>query len=190
MRLSLLCVLMGLVLYLGGPAYGKILGFPIAFLALMIPLPAIILNAFSLPLQRFAAQTATICLQGLSLPVFRDGNIIILPHLPLEVSEACSGLRSLVSLLALGIVFSYFSQSDLWKRLILTFSTIPIAIMANSMRVAGTGIFAHYAGEKMAQGFYHTLSDWLIFLLAFLALTAEGMLLSRWDRLRYFLKGL
>lgn len=184
MRISLLVVLMGLVLYLGGPVYARVLTFPIGFLTLMIPLPAIVLNAISSPLQRFAAKSATLCLQSLSLPVFRDGNIIVLPHLTLEVSEACSGLRSLVSLLALGIIFAYFSQSLAWKRLILIISTIPIAIMANALRVTGTGILAHYAGEEMAQGFYHTFSGWLVFVVAFLALTLEGAFLSGWDRIR------
>jgi len=182
MRASLLVVLMGLVLYLAGPAYGKVFRFPIAFLVLMIPLPAIVLNALSLPLQGFAAKAATFCLQALSIPVFRDGNIIALPHLTLEVAEACSGLRSLMSLMTLGIVFAYFSQSQTWKRWVLIASTIPIAIAANALRVAGTGLLAHYFGEETAQGFYHTFSGWLVFLVAFAALAIEGALISKWTR--------
>ncbi len=174
MRSSLIIIFMGLALYLRGAATARALLFPIFFLFFMIPIPAIILNSISLPLQRFASALATLCLQGLSIPVFRDGNIIALPHLILEVAEACSGLRFMIPLLALGIIYCYFRQNRGWERWILIASTVPIAILTNALRIAGTGILAHYAGEDVAQGFYHSFSGWIIFLLALAILLAEG----------------
>jgi exosortase len=97
----------------------------------------------------------------------------------LEVAEACSGLRSLLSLLALGTVYGYFSQEMMWKRWTLVVLSIPIAIIANAFRVSGTGILAHYFGEELAEGFYHTFEGWLVFLVAFILLFICGVILGR-----------
>ncbi len=100
------------------------------------------------------------------IPVLREGNVITLANTQLEVAEACSGIRSLISLLTLGIVYGYFMHPSVGVRWLLALSTIPVAIIANGMRVAGTGIAAHYYGPEAAEGFFHTFSGWLVFIVA------------------------
>lgn len=178
MRTSLIIVIAGLILFLMGKEAMRILSFPVLFLFFMIPLPAIVLNMVAFPLQMFAAKTATYCLLAAAIPVLREGNLIMLAHTTLEVAQACSGLRSLMALMALGVVFAYFSQTVLWKRLVLVASSVPIAIGANAFRVTGTGALAHYFGPGVADGFYHTFSGMVIFGVALTALLMEGWLLS------------
>ena len=178
-RVSFLLVLSGLVLLLLGWNYLWVLSFPIGFLIFMVPLPAIVVNTIAFPLQLFAAQTASFCLFSLGIPVLREGNLIVLASTTLEVAEACSGLRSLLSLLALGTVYGYFSQNILWKRWALVILSIPIAIIANAARVSGTGILAHYFGPESAEGFYHTFEGWLVFIVAFILLFFCGMVLGK-----------
>lgn len=181
-RVSLLIVLAGGALLILGRAALKVLAFPIGFLLFMIPLPAIVVNAIAFPLQLFAAKTATYCLDTFGIPVLREGNVIVLASTRLEVAEACSGIRSLQALVALGTVFAYFSQPLLWKRWVLVALSIPIAITANAVRVSGTGVLAHYWGAEAAQGFYHTFEGWLIFLVAFVFLLLAGFALSKLGR--------
>jgi exosortase len=178
-RSSIVAVAGGLVWLILGTAWLKALAFPIAFLLFMVPLPAIVMNAVAFPLQLFAAQTATFCLQAVGIPVLREGNVIALADTTLEVAEACSGIRSLQALLALGAVYGYFTQRSTWKRWALLLLSIPIAIAANAFRVSGTGFLAHYFGSEMAQGFYHSFAGWIVFVVAFLMLLACGGLLSR-----------
>jgi exosortase len=178
-RTSLIVVTAGLVLLMLGREFLRVLLFPIAFLFFMIPLPAIIMNAIAFPLQLFAAKTATYCLYNFGIPVLREGNVIVLAGTTLEVAEACSGIRSLQALLALGTVYAYFTQHVMWKRWTLVLLSIPIAIAANAFRVTGTGVLAHYWGIEAAQGFYHTFEGWLIFVVAFVLLLGCGLLLSR-----------
>lgn len=181
-RMSLIVVISGLVLLVLGWKYLWLLSLPIGFLIFMIPLPVIVVNAIAFPLQLFAAQTATFCLFSLGIPVFREGNLIMLAHTTLEVAEACSGLRSLLSLLALGTVYGYFSQNEMWKRWLLVILSIPIAIIANAARVSGTGILAHYFGAEAAEGFYHTFEGWLVFVVAFILLFMCGVILGKIGR--------
>ena len=177
-RFSLLVVLSGLVLLIFGWNHLWLLSLPIGFLIFMIPLPAIVVNSVAFPLQLFAAKSATFCLFSLGIPVLREGNLITLVGTTLEVAEACSGLRSLLSLLALGAVYGYFSQHQIWKRWALIVLSIPIAILANAFRVSGTGVLAHYWGIEAAEGFYHTFEGWIVFVVAFLLLLGCGMMLS------------
>lgn len=181
-RMSLIVVISGLVLLVLGWKYLWLLSLPIGFLIFMIPLPVIVVNTIAFPLQLFAAQTATFCLFSLGIPVFREGNLIMLAHTTLEVAEACSGLRSLLSLLALGTVYGYFSQNVMWKRWLLVILSIPIAIIANAARVSGTGILAHYFGAEAAEGFYHTFEGWLVFVVAFILLFMCGVILGKIGR--------
>jgi exosortase len=167
-RFSILGTLTGAILFLYGWNYLKIILFPIAFLLLMIPIPAIIFNQIAFPLQLLASRFGEIALVACSIPVLREGNVIQLANTSLEVAEACSGIRSLVSLLTLGIVYGYFTDSRTWVRILLAIGTIPIAIAANGVRVAGTGIAAHYYGAEAAQGFFHSFSGWIIFIAAFI----------------------
>ncbi len=178
-RFSLILVLGGLVwLMLGGEFLRELL-FPLAFLVFMIPLPAIVMNAIAFPLQLFAAQSATFCMQVAGVPVLREGNTIVLSNTTLEVVEACSGIRSLQALLALGAVYGYFTQKAAWKRWALLLLSIPIAIAANAFRVAGTGFLAHFIGPEAAQGFYHSFAGWIVFAVAFVLLLGAGALLGK-----------
>jgi exosortase len=170
-EISLLGVLAGVLWYLFGFARLQIMIFPLAFLLLMIPIPAIIFNQITFPLQLLASRFGEMALVVSGIPVLREGNVIQLANTSLEVAEACSGIRSLISLLTLGIVYGYFMDRRIWARVLLAFSTIPVAIVANGVRVAGTGIAAHYYGPEAAQGFFHTFSGWLVFLAAFLMLS-------------------
>ena len=179
MEVSLLIVMGGIILYLAGKEMLKILLFPLVFLILMIPIPSLVLQKITFPMQLFASKVAAASLQGVGIPVLREGNIIQLANTSLEVAEACSGIRSLISLLALSIVFAYFSQNEIWKRVVLVLSTFPIAIIANAARVSGTGALAHYYGESAAQGFFHGFSGWILFMVAFVCLFGIGLLLSR-----------
>jgi exosortase len=179
MRVTLLIVLAGLILHLLGRAQLRLLAVPLVFLLFMIPPPAIVFNAITFPLQMFAAGAATRSLQLLDVPVLREGNIITLAHAKLEVAEACSGVRSLLALVALAATYAYFTQAAVWRRALLVLSSVPIAIVANAARVTGTGLLAHVFGEEVAQGFFHSFSGWLVFVAAFVLLCLEGFALNR-----------
>ena len=178
-RFSILVVLGGIILFLLGKDFMKILLFPFAFLIFMIPLPSILMDRITFPMQLFASKVTARSLCLLSIPALREGNIIQLDNASLEVVEACSGIRSLISLLALAVMFAYFNQKVTWKRLVLVLSTIPIAIIANTARVTGTGVLAYHYGENVAQGFFHDFSGWILFVIAFMCLFAIGLLLSK-----------
>lgn len=171
-RISLVVLLAGVLLFVLGSAHARILAFPVAFLLLMIPLPAIIFNQIAFPLQMLASRFGELALKLLQIPVLREGNVMILANTTLEVAEACSGIRSLITLLTLGIVLGYFTDHRLWVRLAIAGATVPVAIVANGLRVAGTGVAAHYIGPQAALGFLHTFSGWLMFMLAFALLLA------------------
>lgn len=165
-RVSLIGVLAGIILFLFGWKHLRILALPLAFLLLMIPIPSIILNRITLPLQFFASRVGASALTACDIPVLREGNVLVLANTSLEVAEACSGIRSLVSLITLGIVFGYFTDTRLWVRLTIVASTVPVAILANGARVAGTGIAAHWWGPAAAEGFFHEFSGWVVFVAA------------------------
>ena len=169
-RVSMIGVVGGAILFVLGWQHLRVLAFPIAFLLLMVPIPAIIFNQIAFPLQLTASEFGEATLNLFTIPVLREGNIIILANTTLEVAEACSGIRSLISLLTLGIVYGYFTDPRGWVRTVVALSTVPIAIIANGMRVAGTGIAAHYYGPEAATGFFHTFSGWLVFVVAFVML--------------------
>jgi exosortase len=169
-RVSLIGVLAGAVLFVFGWAHLRILSFPLALLLLMIPIPAIVFNQIAFPLQLLASRAGQAGLVALDIPVLREGNIIVLAQTTLEVAEACSGIRSLISLLVLGIVVGYVLDPRIFVRVILALVTVPIAVVSNGMRVAGIGVAAHYYGASAAEGFMHTFSGWVVFLVAFVML--------------------
>ncbi|HEX3703044.1 MAG TPA: exosortase A [Vicinamibacterales bacterium] len=171
-RISILGTAVGMVLFFFGWARLRILAFPLAFLFLMIPLPAIIFNQIAFPLQLLASKFGETTLGAVDIPVLREGNVLILANTTLEVAEACSGIRSLISLLTLGIVFGYFADSRSWVRTVIALSSVPVAIVANGARVAGTGIAAHYIGPAAAEGFFHEFSGWIVFIAAFAMMLA------------------
>ena len=178
-RIAIVGVLAGGVLFVCGRQHLRILSFPLAFLLLMIPIPAIIFNQIAFPLQLIASAFGEQVLSAISVPVFREGNIIVLPHTTLEVAEACSGIRSLISLLTLGIVYGHFADPRTAVRAVLAASTVPIAIVANGLRVAGTGLAAHLIGREAAEGFFHTFSGWMVFVAAFVLLVTVQALVSK-----------
>jgi exosortase len=171
-RISILGTVVGVILFLFGWAHLRALAFPVAFLLLMIPIPAILFNQIAFPLQLLASQFGESAMGLANVPVLREGNVLILANTTLEVAEACSGIRSLVSLLTLAIVFGYFSDPRGWVRTLLTLSAIPVAIVTNGFRVAGTGIAAHRFGAAAAEGFFHEFSGWLVFVSAFMLMLA------------------
>lgn len=178
-RLAIVGVLVGVVLFVWGWAHLRLLAFPLAFLLLMIPLPAIIFNQIALPLQLLASQVGEAGLRLVGVPVLREGNLMLLASTTLEVAEACSGIRSLVSLLTLGIVYGYFMDSRGWVRWLLALATVPIAVFTNGLRVAGTGVAAHYYGPEAAEGFLHSFSGWLVFVSALALLFALREVLNK-----------
>ncbi|MBM3777546.1 MAG: exosortase/archaeosortase family protein [Acidimicrobiia bacterium] len=170
MRMSGIGVITGAIVFLFGWQHLRLLAFPVAFLVLMVPLPAIIFNQIAFPLQLVASQFGEVALATAGVPVLREGNVIVLAHTKLEVVEACSGIRSLVSLITLGIVYGYFIDQRPLVRVAIVLSTIPVAIVANGFRIAGTGLLAHFYGPEAAEGFFHEFSGWVVFVVAFAAI--------------------
>jgi exosortase len=169
-RSSLIIVIAGLTLFHLGAEVFRALTFPLVFLFFAVPLPAILFNAVAFPLQGLAAQNATWALELIGVPVLRDGNVIHLSHISLGVTEACSGIRSLISLLALAVTWAYLMLPGVWSRAILVISTVPITIFANALRVILTGLIGQWFGVQYAQGFFHSFEGWVIFLIAFVCL--------------------
>jgi len=181
---SLLMFLAGLVLFVWGWGALWEVSFVLALLMLAIPLPAIIFNAVALPLQLIASSWAESILRFCHVPVYREGNILQLDRQMLNVTEACSGIRSLASLITAGMVVGYFLPARRWLQAVFVLSTIPVALAANAARVAGTGLLGQHFGERWATGFFHLFSGWVIFVLAFGVLCVEFLLLQRWFGMR------
>lgn len=169
-RFSLILLVGGLVVFFHGWKMLRAVLFPLLFLILMIPVPAIILNQVTLPLQFFASKLAAWSLPLCGVPVLREGNIINLPAMPLEVADACSGIRSLLSLTTLAIMYGYLLETRVWLRVVLALASIPIAVAANGFRIFGTGLLVQYWDPDKAQGFFHEFSGWLIFVVSLLLL--------------------
>lgn len=171
-RVSLIGVLAGLVLFLAGWQHLRLLAFPLAFLLLMVPIPEILFNRIAFPLQILASQVGEVVMSAGGVPVMREGNVLILPNRTLEVAEACSGIRSLMSLVVLAIVLSYFTERRAWARVLVVLAAVPIAVFANAMRVAGTGLASYWISPAAADGFFHAFSGWLTFVVALAGLVA------------------
>jgi exosortase len=209
-RMSLVLLLAGTVIYFWGFRLLRFLVAPLFLLILAIPIPAIIFNKVAFPLQLFASRCAVGAMMLFDIPVLRQGNVIELMPLgaretkKLEVVEACSGIRSLMTLVTLAVVFAYFTHPrggnpgdgesetsrgsqiasrlrkyGLFRSSVIVLSAVPIAILTNALRVSGTGVLAHYYGTKVADGFFHSFSGWVIYVVAFLMLFAVGWLLDR-----------
>jgi exosortase len=178
MRVAFVLTLIGIVLLTLGRSMGRILAFPLLFLFLMVPLPQSLVNVIAFPLQLVAADFAVNSLYWLGIPALREGNIIHLAHTQLFVAEACSGLRSLMALGTLGVVFAYFFRKNIVERLVLIASTLPIAILVNAFRVALTGYLTHRYGSDAAEGAIHQVEGFLTFGLAFALLLIEAWLLA------------
>jgi len=177
-RASLIVTLVGAVLLLGGTRILKKVRFPVALLVFMIPLPAVIYTQITFPLQQVASALAWQSLSALDIPVLREGNILHLPNQSLSVVEACSGIRSLLSLTFLCLVYGYFFERRKWIRVLLFVATIPIAIIANGTRVTITGILTQWKPE-LAEGFFHESTGWVIFMIALIFLVVFHQFVQR-----------
>lgn len=179
MRFSMLVVLAGAILYGYGAGLMKALAFPFAYLLYMIPLPYILYDSIAFPLKLMVSKYSVAFLKLIGIPVMREGNVINLVSTTLEVADACSGIRSIVSLLALATALAYFSQKGWLKRTLLIFSALPIAIFANGVRVIGTGILATRYGAAAAQGFFHEFAGLVIFGVAMALLLLTSYFLGK-----------
>lgn len=181
-RVSLVTTMLGLVLYLFGADVFRLVWFAIFLLFFMIPIPAVVYFSASVPMQLFASKVSVAAVKVLGIPVFRTGNIIHLPSTSLEVAEACSGLRSLISLLAMGAIYAYLTQRRFWSQAVLFLATVPIAVASNSFRVFITTLITYAAGVDTTQEPLHSAMGASVFVVAFLMLFSLGALLRRVTR--------
>jgi len=181
-RFSLVLALCGCTLFWLGRDVFSLLSLPILFLTFMIPIPNIVYDAVALPLKLLVSQMSVGILHALGIVVLREGNVIMFPNITLEVVDACSGLRSLTSLLALGVAYSLIFIRSTGQRLILIAATLPIAIFTNVLRVVGTGLLARHIGAQAASGFFHEFTGIATFVFALLLFAGVHHLLRRFAR--------
>jgi exosortase len=172
MRSSLILVIAGLVLFHLGPRMLRALVFPLGFLVFLVPMPAVFFYAMTARLQNIAAETGAWGLDLFGVPVLLDGNVIQLSRVTLGVTEACSGIRSLITLVALGVAWAYLMLPRVWMQIVLVVSVLPITIFSNAGRIVMTGLVGRWFGVEYAEGFFHFLSGWLVFVMAILLLLA------------------
>jgi exosortase len=165
-RTSFVLLSAGMVWTLLGKAMLGRVKFVLFVLLLAIPLPAILFNQITFPLQLRASEFASGLLSLVNIPVLRDGNVIQVPAMKLEVAEACSGIRSLMSLFTVAVIYGYFLERHTWRRVVLAVSALPIAVAANAARIFGTGLCVQYWDPDKAMGFFHEFSGWLMFLVS------------------------
>jgi exosortase len=178
-RASLIVLIAGIILFLAGLRFLRGVSFPLAYLMWMVPLPAIIYNQITLPLQLIASRLAAAWLELAQVPVLRDGNVLVMSNYSLEVVEACSGIRSLMTLMALAVAYGYLVSPHRWMRYILALLMIPVAIGTNAIRIMVAGILAHRYGPETAEGFLHEFAGWTIFLAALVLLLGSHWIIRR-----------
>jgi len=182
MRTSLVVILAGLTLFFFGKRLFRAMLVPLAYLLFMVPLPYILYDSVAFPLKLFVTKASIAVLRLTGVVVMSEGNIIMLPATTLEVADACSGIRSLISLLALAVAYSFFLKISNPRRWILVVSAVPIALFANAVRVIGTGFLAQYWGARAAEGFFHEFAGMAVFGVAIALLVAVGTLLGKTQR--------
>jgi exosortase len=165
-RFSLVVLFTGMILFLAGWGVLRVVSFPLGYLIFMIPIPVIIYHQITFPLQLLASRLATFWLELVQVPVLRDGNVLVLSNYSLEVVEACSGIRSLMTLISLAVAYGYLVERRRWVRYLLVVLMVPIAIVSNAIRIMGAGVMAHRFGPAAAEGFLHAFSGWVIFVAA------------------------
>ncbi len=165
-RVSFLVLIVGLMVYFRGWPTLKAVSFPTGYLIFMIPLPAIIFFQIALPLQLLATRFAETCLDLLQVPALRQGNLLILPNTTLQVAEACSGIRSLITLVALAVAYGYLAEKARWKQITLVCLMVPVAVITNGLRLTATGTLTYLSGQRMAEGVFHLFLGWVVFLIA------------------------
>jgi exosortase len=179
MRSSLIVLLIGMTLYWFGRAVLKGLALPLGYLIFMVPIPYIIYDMLAFPLKLFVTKVSVGFLKLVGVVVLREGNIIMFPTTTLEVADACSGIRSLISLLAIATAYSFLIKTSTLRHWTIVFSAIPIAVATNALRVIVTGILAQWWGAKAAEGFFHEFAGMAVFVLAMALLVACGELIRR-----------
>ena len=177
-RISMLLSLASLVIYFFGYLRLRLLLFPIGLMILAIPVPNILFNQVAFPMQLMASDYAAMVIRSFGIPALREGNIIELASMKLQVVEACSGIRSLMALTSVCVVYGYFVEPSWWRRIVLIAAVFPIAVFTNSLRVALTGLIANYRGPAYAEGFMHSFSGWLLFAMAVVMLIILHRLLK------------
>jgi exosortase len=175
-RISLLLLIVGMIVFLAGWAHLAAVAFPLGFLVLMLP-SATIASELTFPLQVLSSKLATLLLVGVGVPAAREGNIILLHAARLGVTEACSGIRFLFSLVALSVIYGYLVESRTFLRVVLAVAAAPISVLANALRIAATGFVVQYWGVDRAEGALHLFSGWLVFLAALAMILAFHRLL-------------
>ncbi len=133
-------------------------------------IPAIVLNQITFPLQLLASRVAAEVLPLLGVPVLREGNVMNLAAMPLEVAVACSGIRSLMSLVTLAIIYGYLLEKRIWVRCFLALAAVPITVAANDVRIVGTGLLVQYWDPEAAEGYFHASWGLIIFVISLLML--------------------
>ncbi len=178
-RCMIVFSLIGLLLFTLGKEVVRVLAFPLLFLLFMIPVPVALQSALAFPLQLFATKISYLLIQMLSIPVHQEGNMLYFAETQLEVAEACSGIRSMVAFTVLSVVFAYLLDKGWRRRIVLLASAIPLALFTNIVRITGTGILAHFYGSKITDSFLHEFSGIVVFVLGFVLLISEFILLNR-----------
>jgi len=181
-RSSIVLFLAGMILLLLGWDYLRHLVLPLFLLELCIPLPAVLMNQITLPLQLIASSGSEVILRGCGIPVYRTGNILQMATQTLNVGEACSGIRSLVSLVTLAVIMVSFSRTHWLARVVFVASAAGVAIIANGLRVSGTGLLGYYLGQRFTVGSWHLMEGWFIFVVAFTMLSLELKLIEWFSR--------
>lgn len=176
-RFSFIVVLYGLILFLEGREVASILRFPVWILVFSVPLPYVLYNTVAFPLKLVASKIAVFLLSIYGMSAFRDGNIIHLSHTTLEVVDACSGIRSLMTLITLAFFLACMMHKNLILRLLVMMLAIPGAVLANAARVALNGILSSY-NPAWSEGFWHEFSGWLVFIGSFVVLWGISFLFS------------
>ncbi|XXJ20921.1 exosortase A [Desulfovibrio caledoniensis] len=184
MRTSMIVITGGTILYILGWEPCKRMLLPLLYLLLMVPIPAIIYDSMTMPLKLFVAKVSVQGLVFFGYPVLREGNIIMLPNITLEVADACSGLRSLMSLIALSVAFAFLTQRGAWKKWALIVSALPVAVITNILRVFLTGILAKHYGSVAAEGFFHEFAGFMVFFVAMVIMAVIGWVL-KWGEKRH-----
>jgi exosortase len=183
-RVSLVGMLAGIVGFVWGRAHLRLLAFPIAFLLFMIPLPSIVFNQITLPLQFVASSLGETIIRAAGVPVLRDGNVLQLASGNLEVVAACSGIRSLVSLMMVAVIIAFWRNAGTWSTLLVSVTAAPVAIITNALRVAGTGLASNWLGPAAAEGFFHTFTGLVMFGTALAAMLTVAEIIARLPQLR------
>ncbi|BCA79492.1 exosortase A [Desulfuromonas sp. AOP6] len=178
-RIMLVASLIGLIWCCLGGAMVRRLAFPLGFLFFMIPVPVTLLGMISFPLQMIATKISAGVISFCSIPVYREGNMLYFVNTQLEVAEACSGIRSIMSMVMLSVIFAYMATPGWWRKFALVLSAIPIAMLANIVRVSGTGVLAHFWGDQVARGFMHDFSGMAVFAFGLIVLFIEFSLINR-----------